>query len=254
MAAAERAMNRGFKCVNVDLMFAFPGQTCAEAEQAARCLAEIGVHQIAAYPLFNFPYTRMGSRGRVSNHGLATILKRRKMLKVLERTFYSAGYERSSVWAFTKSGVPKYCSVTVPLYVGFGASGGSYLKDIFYLNTFSVAQYIKAIEERGTAIALSIDLSEQMQMAGWLYWRIYETRFEKVDFRRRFGKSFDSVYGKYFKTLSRLGFSEDDGKRVVLTDKGTYWLHALEDVLSIEYISRLWGTSKQEPWPQKVLL
>jgi coproporphyrinogen III oxidase-like Fe-S oxidoreductase len=254
METVERAMSRCFKCVNVDLMFAFPGQTCSEVEQAARWPAEIGVHQIAAYPLFSFPYTRMGSRGRVSNHGLATILTRRRMLKVLERVFYSAGYERSSVWAFTKSGVPKYCSVTVPLYVGLGASGGSYLRDIFYLNTFSVAQYIDAIEDRGMAIALSLDLSEQMQMAGWLYWRIYETRFEKAGFGRRFGKSFDSVYGKYFKALRLFGFSQDDGKRVALTDKGTYWLHALEDALSIEYISKLWGTSRQDPWPQRVLL
>ena len=90
-----------------------------------------------------------------------------------------------------------------------------------------------------------------MQMAGWLYWRIYETRFEKADFLRRFGQSFDRVYGKYFKALGLLGFSEDDGERIVLTDRGTYWLHALEDVFSIEYISRLWGTSKQEPWPQR---
>jgi oxygen-independent coproporphyrinogen-3 oxidase len=253
-AAVGRAMDRGFKCVNVDLMFAFPGQTCSEVGQAARALAELGVDQIAAYPLFQFRYTRMGSNGRVNNFGPGTILKRRKMLKVLESVFYSAGYERSSVWAFTKSGVPRYCSVTVPLYVGLGASGGSYLKDIFYLNTFSVAEYIKAIEERGTAIALSLDLSERMQMAGWLYWRIYETRFKKADFLTRFGQDFDRVYGNYFKALGLLGFSKDDGQRIVLTDRGTYWLHALEDVLSIEYISRLWGTSKQEPWPQKVLL
>ena len=151
-------------------------------EQAARGLAELGVHQVAAYPLFRFPYTRMGSNGVMSNCGLGTILKRRRMLKVLEGVFYSAGYERSSVWAFTKSGVPKYCSVTVPLYVGLGASGGSYLKDVFYLNTFSVAEYIKAIEERGTAMALSLGLSESMQMAGWLYWRIYETRCDKARF------------------------------------------------------------------------
>lgn len=253
-AAVERAVNRGFKCVNVDLMFAFPDQTCIEVGQAARALAELGVDQIAAYPLFQFPYTRMGSNGRLNNFGPGTILRRRKMLKVLESVFYSAGYERSSVWAFTKSGVPRYCSVTVPLYVGLGASGGSYLKDVFYLNTFSVAEYIKAVEEKGTAIALSLDLSERMQMAGWLYWRIYETRFEKADFLRRFGQNFDRVYGKFFKALGLLGFSEDDGQRIVLTDRGTYWLHALEDVLSIEYISRLWGTSKQEPWPQKVLL
>jgi len=253
-AAVERTMNRGFKCVNADLMFALPGQTCEEVEQAARDLVELGVHQIAAYPLFRFPYTRMGSNGRMDNFGPGIILRRRKMLKVLERVFYSAGYERSSVWAFTKSGAPRYCSVTVPLYVGLGASGGSYLRDIFYLNTFSVAEYINAIEERGTAIALSLDLSEKMQMAGWLYWRIYETVCERADFQRRFGESFDSVYGKYFKALRLLGFSKDDGARIALTDRGTYWLHALEDVFSIEYVSRLWGTSKEEPWPQKVLL
>lgn len=252
--AVERAVNRGFKCVNVDVMFALPDQTCREVEQAAHALVEVGVDQVAAYPLFRFPYTLMGGNGRTNNYGLRTIFRRRQMLRVLERIFYAAGYERTSVWAFTRSGVPKYCSVTVPLYVGLGASGGSYLKDIFYLNTFSVGEYIKAIEERETAIALSLDLSESMQMAGWLYWRIYETKFEKRDFLRRFGQGFDRVYGKYFKPLGLLGFSKDDGERIVLTDRGTYWLHALEDVFSIEYISRLWGTSKQEPWPQKVLL
>ena len=38
--------------------------------------------------------------------------------------------------------------MTVPLYLGLGASGGSYLKDIFYLNTFSVAEYVQAIESK----------------------------------------------------------------------------------------------------------
>jgi len=89
-AAVERALNRGFKCVNADLMFALPGQTCREVKQAARTLTQLGVHQIAAYPLFRFPYTRLGSNGVVSNYGLGTILKRRKMLRVLEGEFYSA--------------------------------------------------------------------------------------------------------------------------------------------------------------------
>lgn len=35
----------------------------------------------------------------------------------------------------------------VPLYVGLGASGGSYLKDLFYINTFSVREYIHAFED-----------------------------------------------------------------------------------------------------------
>ena len=149
----------------------------------------------------------------------------------------------------------RYCSVTVPLYVGLGASGGSYLKDVFYLNTFNVGEYIRALENGRLPIALSLDLTENMQMAGWLYWRIYETRFKRSDFQKRFGREFDKVYGKYMKLFSLLGFlKKDDGDEIVLSDNGTYWLHVLQDLFSIEYISQLWGTSKQEPWPEKVVL
>jgi oxygen-independent coproporphyrinogen-3 oxidase len=215
----------------------------------------MGIDQVAAYPLFRFPYTRMGRAARESNHHLTRIFNRRRMLRILERIFYAAGFERTSVWAFTRPGVPKYCSVTVPLYLGLGASGGSYLRDVFYLNTFNVQEYIKALEGGRLPVALSLDLTEKMQMAGWLYWRIYETRFRRSDFHRRFGKAFDRVYGKYAGLFSLLGFlKKDDGDEIVLSDRGTYWLHVLQDLFSIEYVSRLWGTSKQEPWPQEVVL
>ena len=253
-AAVERAVSKNFECVNVDFIFALPNQTYSEVEQAGQALVEMGVDQIAAYPLFRFPYTKMGGAGDVNNYKVSSIFKRGKMLGILEDIFYSAGFERTSVWAFTRRGVPKYCSVTVPLYVGLGASGASYLKDIFYLNTFNVAEYIKALESGRMPIALSLELSENMQMAGWFYWRIYETQFKRSDFRKRFGEDFDEVYGKYMKPLSFFGFFKDDGDQIVLTDRGAYWLHALEDLFSIDYIGKLWGTSKQQPWPKRVVL
>ena len=78
-------------------------------------------------------------------------------------------------------------SVTVPLYIGLGASGGSYLRDVFYLNTFDVGEYIRALAAGRLPVALVLGLSEAMQRAGWLYWRIYETRFRKAAYRERFG-------------------------------------------------------------------
>ncbi len=253
-AAVERAVGTGFKCVNADIIFALPNQTYSEIDQAGHLLVEMGVDQIAAYPLFKFPYTKWPRIAKEKNHKGVGIFERRKMLAILEGIFYDAGFERTSVWAFTRPGVPKYCSVTVPLYVGLGASGGSYLRDVFYLNTFNVQEYIRALESGRMPIALSLDLTEKMQMAGWLYWRVYETRFKRSDFKKRFGKDFDKVYGKYTRPLSLAGFLKDDGDEIVLSDKGTYWLHLLQDLFSIEYISRLWGTSKQEPWPEKVVL
>ena len=253
-AAVERAVSQRFQCVNVDVIFALPGQTYPEIEQLGRALVGMGVDQVAAYPLFRFSYTQLGKSAAKHHNPISDIFKRRKMLSILEGIFYQAGFKRTSVWAFTRPGVPKYCSVTVPLYVGLGASGGTYLKDVFYLNTFNVDEYIKAFENRGMAIALSLDLSIAMQMAGWLYWRIYETGFEKNDFKQRFQEDFDRVYGKYMKPLALFGFLRDDPERVVLSDKGIYWLHALEDLFSIEYISKLWGTSKEDPWPESVVL
>ena len=253
-AAVEQAVGKSFTCVNADTIFALPNQTYSEVQQAGHLLVEMGVDQIAAYPLFKFPYTKWAQISKEKNYKSAGIFKRRKMLGILERIFYDAGFERTSVWAFTKPGVPKYCSVTVPLYVGLGASGASYLKDVFYVNTFNVHEYIRALGSGKMPIALSLDLSESMQMAGWLYWRIYETRFRRSDFQKRFGKQFDRVFGKYTKLLSCAGFLKNDEDEIVLSDNGAYWLHVLQDLFSTEYISRLWGTSQQEPWPEKVIL
>lgn len=251
--AVSRATAMGFECVNVDYIFAIPGQTMKEVEQAGRELIRMDVQQAATYPLFLFPYTRLGNK-KVGKPGISTLVRRRKMLAILEEQFYSAGYERSSVWAFTKKGVEKYCSVTVPLYLGLGASGGTYLKDIFFLNTFSVREYIKSIEQGEMPVALSIGLTEKMQMAGWLYWRIYETRILKKEFYKRFLREFDSVYGKLMNKLARIGFIVDSGNEVMLTDRGSYWLHAFEDLFSIDFIGKLWGNSSREPWPSEVIL
>jgi coproporphyrinogen III oxidase-like Fe-S oxidoreductase len=253
-AAVERAVNKGFKCVNADTIFALPGQTYGEVEQAGHALVEMGIDQVAAYPLFKFPYTKWEQIAKQNGRKGFSLFEKRRMLGILEGIFYDAGFERTSVWAFTRSGVPKYCSVTVPLYVGLGASGGSYLKDIFYLNTFNVNEYIGALESGRMPIALSLDLSERMQMAGWLYWRLYETRFKRSGFQKRFGKEFDGVYGEYIELPSLVGFLKDDGDKIALSDDGAYWLHVLQDLFSIDYISKLWGTSKQEPWPEKVVL
>jgi coproporphyrinogen III oxidase-like Fe-S oxidoreductase len=252
--AIARAVGKGFECVNADLIFALPDQTHEELERSARALIELGVDQIAAYPLFNFPYTQWPRLAQQNRYRSYNLVQKRRMLRVLEQVFYGAGYRRTSVWAFTRPGSPKYCSVTVPLYLGLGASAGSYLRDIFYVNTFNTQAYIQALADGRMPIALSLELSERMQMAGWLYWRIYETKFSKDDFERRFHRDIDAVYGRYLRLLSFLGLLTEDEHEVALTDAGAYWLHTVEDLFSIDYISKLWGSSRQTPWPAKVRL
>jgi oxygen-independent coproporphyrinogen-3 oxidase len=253
-AAIERAVAAGFTSVNTDLIFALPGQTIEELTDACAELIALGVDQIATYPLFTFPYTKWPDLAQQRHYRPASLLAKRRMLYAIEQLCYAAGYERSSVWAFTRAGVPKYCSVTVPVYLGLGASGSSYLPDIFYLNTFNVAAYIRTINAGRLPIALSLPLTRPMQMAGWLYWRMYETRFNKDDFAERFAADFDEVYGAYIQPLRAIGLIQEEGRAVRLTDPGAYWLHVVQDLFSIDYVSTLWGTSRTEPWPQAITL
>jgi oxygen-independent coproporphyrinogen-3 oxidase len=250
----EKAAAKNFDCLNIDYIFDLPGQTVDEVEQATCDMIKLGINQAATYPLFRFTYTRFGKDLAEKRNAFATMFRRRKFLKVIEDIFYSSGFERSSVWAFTQKGIEKYCSVTVPSYLGIGASGGTYLKNIFYVNTFRVNEYIKAMEHNTSPIALSTELSEKAQMAGWLYWRIYETKFNKSAFKERFNRNFDNEYGIYIKLLNKIGFLHVEQDLIRLTDKGTYWIHAFEDFLSIDYITKLWGTLITNPWPEKVVL
>ena len=63
--AVGRAVSQGFRCVNVDVMFALPGQTYQEIEETGHELVKLGVDQVAAYPLFRFPYTPMGQPAKL---------------------------------------------------------------------------------------------------------------------------------------------------------------------------------------------
>jgi coproporphyrinogen III oxidase-like Fe-S oxidoreductase len=253
-SAVSRAVGMDFTCVNADFIFALPNQTHEEVERTAKELIGLGVDQVAAYPLFTFPYTPWSAHQKEMSSTRPDVFERRRMFKKIEHVFQQVGFERTSVWAYTKLGVPKYCSVTVPRYIGLGASGGSYLDNVLYFNTFNVSEYIAALEEGRSPIGLSMALSRRMQMAGWLYWRIYETRFLKSDFRRRFGEDFDPVYGFLTKVFAAIGFLSEKEDEVVLSNRGAYWLHVLQDLFSIEYVSKLWGVSKRDPWPSRVVL
>lgn len=252
--SVERAVGKNFECVNIDYIFDLPGQTNAEVEQAMLEMVGMGIHQAATYPLFRFDHTRFGKQFSHNRKAIATMFRRRRFLKIIEQIFYNSGFERSSVWAFTRKGVDKYCSVTVPSYLGLGASGASYLSDIFYVNTFHVEEYIKAMKTKNSSVALSVNLTEKARMAGWLYWRIYETKFHKKDFTIRFNRDFDIEFGNYMQLFKLMGFLHDEYDTIRLTDRGSYWIHAFEDFFSIDYINKLWGGAKTNPWPENIVL
>ncbi len=251
--ATSMLMDGDFKCVNVDFMFGLPNQEIRDVEEDIKTAVEMGVDQISAYPIFTFPHTELEKVIRENHYNVPGLIKRRVMLKKIEEICYDAGMERASVWSFTKKGVKKYSSVTVPKYIGLGAGAGSLVPGFFFINTFSVNEYVKFMaKERKPPVALTIKLSEKEEMFHWLYWRIYETEITKKDFEEEFGRDFDSTFKKIFSLFEMMGMAKDYGENIVMSDRGNYWVHVLQNVFSLDFIGRVWEVCLADEWPGRI--
>ena len=250
--AVQRAVKIGFDSVNVDLMFALPGQTTEDLLEDVKTAIDCGVDQISAYPLFAFPYTELGNNMQIKEVKRPPGKLIRKMLAVIEEQCLLNGYERCAVWSFIKQKYKKFSSVSRHYYKGFGASAGSMLGDCFYVNTFDVDEYCAMVEKGKEPIALSMPLDQKMEMAYWLYWRIYEMYINKQDFYKLFGERFDAVYGDLFFLLKSIGFIKQEKEKIFITSKGAYWVHRVQNEYSLSNIQKIWGTCISNPWPDEV--
>jgi len=91
-------------------------------------------------------------------------------------------------------------------------------------------------------------------MTHWLYWRIYETQINKKEFKEQFGKDFDIIFGKIFALFELLGLTKDQGDIIVMTDKGNYWIHVLQNLFSLDFIGQMWSTCLAKKWPDEIEL
>jgi len=91
-------------------------------------------------------------------------------------------------------------------------------------------------------------------MAYWLYWRIYEMAIPREEFHGLFGVDLETVYGGFLAALRLGGMARRDNGAYRITEKGVYWIHRLQNEYSLNYIDRLWGLCRREPWPEKARL
>jgi len=183
----EKLVKDDFKSINIDLMFALPGQSIADLKYDLQKAIELGVNQITTYPLFTFPYTAVGSYLRIKKVKMPNLNVRRKQYRFIHDFMQRNGYNRVSVWGFKKGDVPRYSSVTRDNYIGLGAGAGSHLPDGFYLNKFSVDEYINNCLKNKFPTALFLKLDKNLQNYFWLYWRLYDTVIDKQEIYNRFG-------------------------------------------------------------------
>ncbi|BBB89919.1 MAG TPA: radical SAM protein [Methylomusa anaerophila] len=237
----------GFKAIDVDLIFGIPGQKEQELRLDFMTACENGATQISAYPFIDFSFARNSKKPLSQLH-------KKEMLDALVDISSTLGYERTSVWTFTKKGTPQYSSITRDNFIGFGPSAATLSSSQFSINTFSVKEYCNRMNDDQIATALTLNFTQRTRMLYWLFWNFYNLEVNDTAFHRLFNADLNKSFGIEFKLASMLGIlkSTEDGYR--LTDLGTYFFHRVEQHYTHQYIDKAWRICTRTPWPKKIAL
>ena len=251
--ALELLALSGFASVNVDIMFALPGQTASDVTADLARAAQLGANQLTTYPLFTFPYTSVGEYLRLTAVRMPDLGVRRAHYRAISAWCAEHGFERVSVWGFKLGAVPRYSSVTRDGYIGVGPGAGSHLPDGFVLNTFDLNTWIQAACAGRTAIALRMPFAAQMAGWWWLYWRLYDTHIALDDLDAALGRDAPKAR-RWLRAIERAGLAVRNGGYLELTEPGAFWLHLAQNHFALNYVNTLWSEARREPWPQSVAI
>jgi coproporphyrinogen III oxidase-like Fe-S oxidoreductase len=253
--SVRRAMTIGFDAVNVDLMFAMPTQTLSDWATDVKTIIDLGVDQLSTYPMFSFPYSDLGRSLNLQKIKRPNSRLIRSMLRVTDDYATKNDFKRCAVWSWLKPSKKKFSSITRHHYVGFGPSAASMTGSHFYVNTFDVNSYINSPTMK-RPIALSMPVDRRLEMAYWLYWRVYELKIYEEDFQNLFGPdvSLDATFSHIIKPIQLMGMITKIDGGYQITKSGAYWIHRLQNEYSLNYINRLWGKCRINPWPSEVAL
>jgi len=225
-AAIRAARAAGFDDVNLDLMFAVPGETRADWEADVAEVVHWAPEHVSAYNLTyepNTPFHTLRARGALRPLDDEDELW---MYQHVRASLAAAGYAQYEISNFARSGHQARHNQSYWRgidYLGIGAGAHSYAHAPAWGRRWSneriPERYIAAVE-RGDAVASSETLSFDMAASEFMFLGLRES--EGVDphvFARRFGRTLEEVHPEVAGYRSD-GFLEERAGRLALSERG----------------------------------
>jgi oxygen-independent coproporphyrinogen-3 oxidase len=159
------ARDVGFRRINLDLIYAFPGQGEEEWLEDLTTIHALGAEHLSCYELSYEPgtaLTRLKNVGRWKAAGEETCAA---MFGITREANEAAGYEAYEVSAFAKAGEASMHNLSYWRsldYVGIGAGAAGWLKGVRRRNIELPDTYESAIHEGADPVAVSERLSPEV--------------------------------------------------------------------------------------------
>jgi len=229
-AAARMAHRAGFDRLNLDLIFAVPGQTIAEVLFDIESAAALEPDHISAYNLTfeqGTPFFTDLKRGRIKQ---LTNDAQAAMYQTVREEIPRRGYAMYEISNYAAPGHEAHHNLTywrAQTYLGIGAGAHSSAGDgrdgnrKRWWNEKLPALYISAIEERKNAEAGAETIDEAAAQGEFVFLNLrLREGFAIADFHDRFGRSFESIFGTVAAPLLHNGLLMLERGRIKLTDRG----------------------------------
>ena len=227
-AAAKMAHRAGFERLNLDLIFAVPGQTVADVLFDIGSVAALEPDHISAYNLTFEEGTAFFTdlkRGRIKQ--LATD-EQAAMYQAVREEIPRRGYAMYEISNYAAPGHEARHNLTYwrgQTYLGIGAGAHSYAGDgrggRRWWNEKLPARYIAAIDARAHAEAGAESIDEATAQSEFVFLNLrLRDGFALADFHDRFGRNFECIFGGVATPLLNHGLLTIERGRVFLTDRG----------------------------------
>lgn len=234
-----------FETVSMDFIFALPTQTYEDLKMDIDTAFSIGANHVAIYPFIDFTFTGSKVKPLPKN-------EKRELLDRITNYCLGKGYVRNSIWTFSGEEHAGYSSMTRDNFLGFGCSATTLLKEQFKINTFSVEEYCKRIDEKKLPTSLTIRFTLRQRMVYFLFWTAYSTKVDSRAFEKFFGVTLKRMYGFELGLAKLLGFVTEENGIYSMTLKGAFYYHYYENFYTLAYIDKMWGIMRKEAFPEKI--
>ncbi len=213
----------GFSNINLDLMMGLPGQDLNDWKETLEEALSLAPEHLSCYSLILEEGTPLLRAVREGREILPEEEEERAMYEYTLRRLEKAGYRQYEISNFAK---PRYaCRHNLVYwelgeYQGLGLGAASYREGRRLKNTTDLAAYIRA-EDPTKLDTVEEESSLKDQMEEWMFLGMRKTEgVDLTEFRRRFGRDGEEVYGDVIGKLEREGLILRERSQIRLSRRG----------------------------------
>jgi oxygen-independent coproporphyrinogen-3 oxidase len=228
---------RGVKSVNLDVLYGLPHQTVASVEATVDQALSMNPDRIALFGYAHVPWMKTHQR-MIDEAVLPGIAERLHQSTAASERIRAAGYVAIGIDHFARPGdslavaaqsgtlhrnFQGYTTDQAPALIGLGASSIGSLPQGYVQNITATGEYLKAVREKGLAIAKGLKFNDEDRMRGWVIERLmcdFEVSVDEL--QRRFRECAGPVVTEmeYAALCDSDGVVSFDGRTFAVTPLG----------------------------------